>query len=599
DCTMTKELSADKFAMLESRMSGAGSSPGFVAIPRTQTSIGFGHLAKRGFMYSEAIEQQLGGEESGQTGEQQKTKLVRSPSLTRAEPARNKKARNAASKNASQADAARAGNGAAELAIDSTANTPGQCGKSIQRYFPPDPCVNRLPSSRASPPNFHPSRSSPPSTAKTAERYIAGQFTAARSSPSLDKPAEEAGKCILTDLQNQLAEAMQQRETAMQEKAEAMQRREEVERQLSQAVETQREELARARSERDSHLSQLKSMGAELEEARAEAEALLAANTGMKDELRQLRAEQQLEEARQARGREALRAALREQCFRTRAEARERLARESVRLGRVEPESSPFSTTWVQKDGAAMAAIKERERNIDTRKQALEETKKILKKRKTGKSAVALGASLGCEDAMDTYDSLDAEEALKLRGALLAKEAAEVATERKGLEREAQMHYLELKLVQEFNELDEELRDCPSLPHHDMVHEPGAIVGSAARSQERFVFLDLIATGGFSAVFKAYDMLKHEYVACKLHHVSKEWSDQRKEAFVRHVEREIDITVGVQHRRIVETFAAFEINDSTFVSVMPFCNGGSLAELLRRHGPLTEKDARSIIVQAR
>lgn len=88
-----------------------------------------------------------------------------------------------------------------------------------------------------------------------------------------------------------------------------------------------------------------------------------------------------------------------------------------------------------------------RRRNIDTRKQALEETKKILKKRKTGKSAVALGASLGCEDAMDTYDSLDAEEALKLRGALLAKEAAEVATERKGLEREAQMHYLELKLV--------------------------------------------------------------------------------------------------------------------------------------------------------
>lgn len=361
---MTKELSADKFAMLESRMSGTGSSPGFVAIPHTQTSIGFGHLAKRGFVYSEATEQQLGGEESGQTGEQQKTKLVRSPSLTRAEPARNnKKPRNAASKSASQADAARAGNGAAELAIDSTANTPGQCGKSIQRYFPPDPCVNRLPSSRASPPNFHPSRSSPPSTAKTAERYIAGQCTTARSSPSLAKPAEEAGKCNLTDLQNQLAEAMQQREMAMQEKAEAMQRREEVERQLSQAVETQREELARARSERDSHLSQLKSMGAELEEARAEAEALLAANTGMKDELRQLRAEQQLEEARQARGREALRAALREQCFRTRAEARERLARESVRLGRVEPESSPFSTTWVQKDGAAMAAIKERERS--------------------------------------------------------------------------------------------------------------------------------------------------------------------------------------------------------------------------------------------
>ena len=68
-------------------------------------------------------------------------------------------------------------------------------------------------------------------------------------------------------------------------------------------------------------------------------------------------------------------------------------------------------------------------------------------------------------------------------------------------------------------------------------------------------------------------------MACKLHHVSRDWGDARKEAFVRHVEREIDITVGVHHRRVVETFAAFEINASTFVSVMPFCNGGSLAEL--------------------
>ena len=53
----------------------------------------------------------------------------------------------------------------------------------------------------------------------------------------------------------------------------------------------------------------------------------------------------------------------------------------------------------------------------------------------------------------------------------------------------------------------------------------------------------------------------------------------------------------MQHRRVVETFAAFEINESTFVSVMPFCNGGSLAELLRKHGPLPEKDAKAIMHQ--
>ncbi len=30
---------------------------------------------------------------------------------------------------------------------------------------------------------------------------------------------------------------------------------------------------------------------------------------------------------------------------------------------------------------------------------------------------------------------------------------------------------------------------------------------------------------------------------------------------------------------------------------MPYCNGGSLADLLRRNGPLPEKDAKSVIVQ--
>lgn len=87
------------------------------------------------------------------------------------------------------------------------------------------------------------------------------------------------------------------------------------------------------------------------------------------------------------------------------------------------------------------------------------------------------------------------------------------------------------------------------------------------------------------------------YAACKLHHVADGWAESRKEAFVRHVEREMEITVGVRHRRIVDTFAAFEVDTGTMVSVMPYCNGGSLAELLRKQGPLSERDARSVMLQ--
>jgi serine/threonine protein kinase len=47
----------------------------------------------------------------------------------------------------------------------------------------------------------------------------------------------------------------------------------------------------------------------------------------------------------------------------------------------------------------------------------------------------------------------------------------------------------------------------------------------------------------------------------------------------------------------VETFAAFEVDDQTIVTVMPYCNGGSLADLLARQGPLPEKECKSIMVQ--
>ena len=113
----------------------------------------------------------------------------------------------------------------------------------------------------------------------------------------------------------------------------------------------------------------------------------------------------------------------------------ERLARESVRLGRVEPEGGAFSTAWVQKDGSAMLMLHERERSIETKRLALEEAKKQLRKRRgSGKAA-----GTGGEEVLDPRDTLDSEEGLKLRAALLTKEAAELAVEKKNLEREAQV----------------------------------------------------------------------------------------------------------------------------------------------------------------
>ena len=190
-------------------------------------------------------------------------------------------------------------------------------------------------------------------------------------------------------------------------------------------------------------------------------------------------------------------------------------------------------------------------------------------------------------EASEALELQDLEEGAKLRAALLERERLELVTVKKQLEREAHEHFSELQLLQELDAVSEELRNCPSLPESGVVHEPGAL--SNRPDPGRFVLLDLIGTGGFATVFKAYDLQKHEWVACKLHSVDSSWTEARKNDnvlaisphislylpispcisyislyllqarkndFVRHVEREIDITVEIRHRRIVETCAA-------------------------------------------
>ena len=354
------------------------------------------------------------------------------------------------------------------------------------------------------------------------------------------------------------------------------------------------EELGRTRAALRAEENAASTARSELDLAKTEVEASRGAIEGMRKEIEEIRTEQEAETARQAKGRVALREALRERCFRERAATKERLARESVRLGTLEADTKAFGAGggWVQRDGTALVQLHERERHLELRRAALEDDRKALRKRRTGNAAAG-------EDAAEVAMELaDREESLNLRASLLAKERTEVQAERRQLEREAMDHFHELRLMSELAGIEPELRMCPSYPADGGVYEPGApLSADPAASAQRFVFLDLIAQGGFACVFKTYDLQRHEYTACKLHRMSEGWADARKEAFVRHVEREMEITVGVRHHRIVDTYAAFEVSSNTVVSVMPYCNGGSLADLLRKHGPLPEKDAKSIMLQ--
>ena len=184
---------------------------------------------------------------------------------------------------------------------------------------------------------------------------------------------------------------------------------------------------------------ELEAARGELDLTKVELEAARGAIGGMRAEIGSIRDKQEAEAAAQQKGREALRSALRERCFRSRAEAKERLARESVRLGTLEP-GKAFSTGWVQKDGTALVMLKERERGQEARRATLEEDKKAMRKRRPKGAAATGAAAESTADATTAAIELaDLEESLNLRGSLLAKERAELAAERKQLEREAQV----------------------------------------------------------------------------------------------------------------------------------------------------------------
>ncbi|TYH09890.1 hypothetical protein ES288_A07G133700v1 [Gossypium darwinii] len=113
----------------------------------------------------------------------------------------------------------------------------------------------------------------------------------------------------------------------------------------------------------------------------------------------------------------------------------------------------------------------------------------------------------------------------------------------------------------------------------------------------RYALLNLLGKGGFSEVYKAYDLVEHRYVACKLHGLNAQWSEDKKQSYIRHAIREYNIHKTLVHRHIVRLWDIFEIDHNTFCTVLEYCSGKDLDAVLKATLVLLEKEARIIIVQ--
>lgn len=243
--------------------------------------------------------------------------------------------------------------------------------------------------------------------------------------------------------------------------------------------------------------------------------------------------------------------------------SREESVEKQLRLGRfnTKRQGAQFVEVWV--DGFAFIELTARQEELSSQREELEKQRKQLSKKKT---------SVG----NTPREQLEREELLKMRTAVLKKEDSSLHSELEKLERERNLHIRELKRIL--------AEDSSRFKTHPTLHD-------------RYLLLHLIGRGGFSEVYKGFDLLEQCYVACKIHQLNSEWKEDKKANYIKHALREYNIHKKLDHMNIVKLYDVFEIDSNSFCTVLEYIEGHDLDFLLKQTKTLPEKETRAIIFQ--
>ncbi|XP_010535773.1 PREDICTED: serine/threonine-protein kinase TOUSLED-like isoform X2 [Tarenaya hassleriana] len=254
-----------------------------------------------------------------------------------------------------------------------------------------------------------------------------------------------------------------------------------------------------------------------------------------------------------------------------RQEARMKVKQDSLRLGSVGVlrAGTIISETW--EDGQMLKDLNANLRQLLETKEAIERQRKSLKKRQTDK-----GDRTDTESGAQEEDYLIQDEIYKSHLASIKREEEVILRERDRYELEKGRLIREMKRIRD---------------------EDGSRFNNFPVLNGRYALLNLLGKGGFSEVYKAYDLVDHRYVACKLHGLNVQWSEEKKQSYIRHAIREYNIHKTLVHRHIVQLRDIFEIDQNTFCTVLEYCSGKDLDAVLKATPVLPEKEARIIIVQ--
>ncbi|KAJ4910852.1 Serine/threonine-protein kinase TOUSLED [Raphanus sativus] len=254
-----------------------------------------------------------------------------------------------------------------------------------------------------------------------------------------------------------------------------------------------------------------------------------------------------------------------------RQEARTKVKHDSLRLGSVGVlrTGTIIAETW--EDGQMLKDLNAQLRQLLETKEVIERQRKFLKKRQNGDKSDGTDSESGAHE-----EDIIPDEIYKSRLASIKREEEVVLRERERYELEKGQLMKEMKRIRD---------------------EDGSRFNNFPVLSSRYALLNLLGKGGFSEVYKAYDLVSHRYVACKLHGLNAQWSEEKKQSYIRHAMREYDIHKDLVHHHIVRLWDKFRIDLDTFCTVLEYCSGKDLDAVLKATPNLPEKEARIIIVQ--
>ena len=275
-------------------------------------------------------------------------------------------------------------------------------------------------------------------------------------------------------------------------------------RDVAAALDAAREEGSRSRKEADEARRRAETLERELAEARERADAAAsdARDAEAREDAASRRERARVDGVKQL----AVRLAQHE-----RAHARRELAEVGARLGTVSVQRAGAALQEVWEDGAAFADLARRSRELQSTREAADEARKAVKK-----TLPPPGAESTPETAARQAEYVLSEEIHKTRVAAMKKEEESVRHERELLEREKQAHIRALKRARD--------EDASRFNQHPLLGN-------------RYVLMNMLGRGGFSEVYKAFDVVEMREVACKLPQLSPQWSEARKQTYVRHAQR--------------------------------------------------------------